>query len=120
MAASPRLRTVPDVVLEQVFDVGRRQNFAGYSKHDALNARWLERLADDSRLPRLVATQVVMRSPIDIRPFVRVQKARNAKGLSLFARALLSRYRVAGAERDAAEAKALLNWLIDHPSPQAI
>jgi hypothetical protein len=48
---------------------------------------------------------------------VRVQKARNAKGLSLFARALLSRYRVAGAEHDAAEAKALLNWLIDHPSP---
>ena len=108
--------SAPDV-LARVLETARHDDFEGYSKHDALNARWLERAAGGSRYTRLVATQVVMRSPIDIRPIARVQKARNAKGLSLFARALLSRYRVAGTDRDAAEAKALLDWLIDHPSP---
>ena len=46
----------------------------------------------------------------------RVRKARNAKGLSLFARALLSRYRMTG-EHYAKEARDLLDWLIANPSP---
>src|SRR5262249_3511784 len=70
-----------------------------------------------SRYPRLVATQTVMRSPVDIRPLVGVKKARNAKGLSLFSRALLARHRMTGSEADAAEARELLDWLIENPSP---
>jgi len=58
----------------------------------------------------------VMRSPIDVRPIVRVSKARNPKGLSLFARALLSRHRRTGSAADAQEARMLLDWLISHPS----
>jgi hypothetical protein len=104
-------------ILERVLDTGRRDDFEGYSKHDALNARWLERIAGSSRIPRLVAIQSVMRSPIDIRPIVGVRKARNAKGVSLFSRALLSRYRVTGEQRYADEATALLDWLIANPSP---
>jgi hypothetical protein len=103
-------------ILERVLDTARRDDFAGSSKHDALNARWLEVLAGKSRPRRLVATQLVMRSPVDVRNAVRVRKARNAKGLSLFARALLSRYRVTGEGRYAAEARGLLDWLIANPS----
>jgi hypothetical protein len=112
-----RSREADDVVLERVLDTGRRADYAGYSKHDGLNAPWLEKLAGTSRTRRLVAIQSVMRSPIDIRPIVGVHKARNAKGLSLFARALLSRHRVTGSQRDAAEAAELLDWLIANPSP---
>jgi hypothetical protein len=46
-----------------------------------------------------------------------VRKARNAKGLSLFARALLARYRMTGSDGDAREARELLDWLIGHPAP---
>ena len=106
-------------VLERVFATARADDYAGYSKHDALNARWLERLAGSSRPRRLVATQLVMRSPIDVRPFVRVRKARNAKGLSLFSRALLARSRMTGSDSDAKEAAGLLDWLLDNPSPWA-
>ena len=70
-----------------------------------------------SRLRRLAAIQVVTRSPIDIRPLVGVRKARNAKGLSLFSRALLARHRMTGSADDAAEARELLDWLIAHPAP---
>ena len=32
-------------VLARVLDIARADDFEGYSKHDALNAPWLERLA---------------------------------------------------------------------------
>jgi len=112
-------RASPDVgdVLERVFGTARADQYEGYSKHDALNARWLERLAGESRIRRLAAIQLVMRSPVDVRLLVRVRKARNPKGLSLFARALLARHRMTGSEQDAAEARELLDWLVAHPSP---
>jgi hypothetical protein len=104
-------------VLDRVLQVARSDRYEGYSKHDALNSPFLAALAGGSRLRRLGATQVVTRSPVDIRPMVGVRKARNAKGLSLFARALLARHRLTGSEDDAREARELLDWLIDHPAP---
>jgi hypothetical protein len=103
-------------VLDRVLDTARQDDYEGYSKHDALNARWLERLAGSSRARRLGAIQLVMRSPVDVRALARVSKARNPKGLSLFARTLLSRHRRTGSPADAQEARQLLDWLVDHPS----
>jgi hypothetical protein len=116
-------RTVPeglgghDEVLRRVLDTGRNADFEGYSKHDALNAPWLEVLAGGSRLRRLAAIQLVMRSPIHVRPLLRVRKARNPKGLSLFARAYLARHRLTASADDAQLAGDLLDWLIENPSP---
>jgi hypothetical protein len=90
--------------------------YEGYSKHDALNAPWLARLAGTSRLRRLAAIQLIMRSPVDLRPLARVSKAKNPKGISLFARAHLARHRLTGSQADADEARQLLDWLVDHPS----
>jgi hypothetical protein len=81
-------------VLDRVLQVARSDNYQGYSKHDGLNSPLLARVGGESRLRRLGAIQVVTRSPVDIRPLVGVRKARNAKGLSLFARALLARHRM--------------------------
>ena len=117
MVAGHRAQGDSADILERVLDTARNEDFEGSSKHDALNARWLEKLAGSSRPRRLVATQLVMRSPVDVRNLARVRKARNAKGLSLFARALLSRYRMTGSEQYAKEARDLLDWLIAHPSP---
>ncbi len=103
-------------VLESVLETARRDDFEGYSKHDALNAPWLETLAGGSRLRRLAAIQLVMRSPIHVRPLLGVRKARNPKGLSLFARAHLARYRMTGSQEDARTARELLDWLVANPS----
>ena len=103
-------------VLERVLETARRDDFEGYSKHDALNAPWLEALAGGSRLRRLASIQVVMRSPIHVRPLLRIRKARNPKGLSLFARAHLARYRMTGSQDDERTARELLDWLIANPS----
>jgi hypothetical protein len=103
-------------VLDRVLQTARSDNYEGYSKHDGLNSPVLARLGGESRLRRLGAIQVVTRSPIDIRRLAGVRKARNAKGLSLFARALMARHRITGAADDAREARELLDWLIDHPA----
>jgi hypothetical protein len=104
-------------VLDRVVRTAQSDCYEGYSKHDALNAPWLEALAGGSRARRLVATQVITRCPVDLRPLAGVRKARNPKGISLFARALLSRHRRTGAAADAIEGRDLLDWLISHPSP---
>ncbi len=114
---SPRDRSDAGAVLGRVIETGREIDFSGYSKHDGLNARWLEVLAGQSRVRRLAAIQLIMRSPVHVRPALGVRTARNAKGLSLFSRALLSRYRLTGSGRDADEARSLLDWLVDNPSP---
>src|SRR5580700_9667667 len=103
-------------VLDRVLQTARSANYEGYSKHDGLNSPLLAFLGGSSRLTRLAAIQVVTRSPVDIRPLVGVRKARNAKGLSLFARALLARHRMTGSQDDATQARGLLDWLIDHPA----
>jgi hypothetical protein len=104
-------------VLDRVLQTARSDRYEGYSKHDGLNSPFLARLAGESRLRRLGAIQVVTRSPVDVRSMVGVRKARNPKGLSLFARALLARHRMTGSADDAREARELLDWLIDHPAP---
>ena len=48
MAAGPGVGRDSEV-LERVLDTARQDNFEGSSKHDALNARWLEKLAGTSR-----------------------------------------------------------------------
>src|SRR5258708_483552 len=105
------------MVLDRVLLTARLAAYEGYSKHDALNSAVLARLAGQSRLRRIGATQVVTRSPIDVRHAMGVRKARNAKGLSLFARAYLSRHRMTGSAEDASEARDLLDWLISHSAP---
>jgi hypothetical protein len=104
-------------IQSHVLGVARALQYEGYSKHDALNAPWLERLAGGSRLTRLAAIQAVMRCPLHVRPLLGVRTARNPKGLALLVRALLARSRTLGDEASAAEARGLLEWLIAHPAP---
>ena len=44
-----RDRETSEYVLDRVFDTARVTDYEGWSKHDALNAPWLERLAGSSR-----------------------------------------------------------------------
>jgi hypothetical protein len=92
-------------------------DYSGFSKHDGLNARWLERLASSSRIRRLVAIQSVMRTPVHIRPWICVRKARNPKGLALLSRAYLSRYRMSKDARYLERARGLLDWLCTNTAP---
>src|SRR5262245_59181462 len=63
----------------------QQHNWAGHDPYDALNSRLLSILpALDSRIPRLILTQVLKRSPVDMRRLLQIPETQNAKGISLF------------------------------------
>ena len=79
----------------------QRNEWAGYDPYDALNCEIFESWPIlDARIPRLVLTQALKRSPIDIRPWLRVPPTQNAKALALFLDSLLKLSRLGLLEDD--------------------
>lgn len=68
----------------------RAEEWAGHDPYDALNSRIFTKLPLlDSRFPRLAMTQVLKRSPINIRHFAGIPKTQNPKAMALFLSSLL-------------------------------
>jgi hypothetical protein len=60
-------------------------DWAGYEPYDVLNSRILTALPLlDSKLPRLALTQILKRSPINVRRALLVPKTQNPKAIGLF------------------------------------
>ena len=73
----------------------RTNDWAGYDPYDALNSRILKALPFlDFKLFRLGLTQLLKRSPINIRPLLLVPKMQNPKAMALFLMALLKLSRI--------------------------
>ncbi len=103
-------------VLDAVLAFSQGQDFAGYNKHDGLNSPFLRALLGFARWPRILAIQLVMRSPWNVRPWLGVPRTRNPKGLGLFASAHLDLWAASGQEEHLAMARELLDWLLEHPA----
>jgi hypothetical protein len=68
----------------------RERNWAGYDPYDALNSKLFSLLPPlDSRIPRLVLTQALKRSPLNFRPLLQIPETQNPKALALFLSALV-------------------------------
>ena len=91
----------------------RRHNFAGSDPFDALNSRVLKATPlTRSRTGRFISTQLIKRSPLNLRPLARIPEQRNAKGIALFALAALSRCRRGKTPEAEIEARELLDELL--------
>jgi hypothetical protein len=78
----------------------RANNWAGYDPYDALNSRIFRTLPFlDYRLPRLIFTQALKRSPVNFRRLVHIPKTQNPKAISLFLSAFVMLERVDAAWR---------------------
>ncbi len=65
-------------------------NWAGHDPYDALNSKVYEALPVlHFRAARLALSQLLKRSPVNLRPLLLVPKTKNPKGLALFISALL-------------------------------
>jgi hypothetical protein len=74
----------------KLFAYCRANDWAGYDPYDALNSRILAALPGlDRRLPRLGVTQVLRRSPINLRRLMLIPKTQNPKAIALFLTALI-------------------------------
>jgi hypothetical protein len=98
---------------DELFSWCRTRDFAGHDPFDALNSRLFQATPlAQSRNARFIWTQLVKRSPVDVRPVVRVPAERNAKGVALFALALLANYRRVKTEEARQQARAMLAALL--------
>src|SRR3989442_3815855 len=83
------LKMAGDVTV-QLLNCCRGHDWAGHDPYDALNSRLFNALPFlQFTLPRLVFTQVLKRSPVNLRPLLMVPRTQNPKGLSLFLSAVL-------------------------------
>jgi hypothetical protein len=79
----------------------RAKDWAGHDPYDALNSRILTALPIlDSRIPRLIATQALKRSPVDLRRLMQIPPTQNPKAMALFLAAALKLQRVAPAQAE--------------------
>jgi len=93
------------------------EGYRGYNKHDGLNSPLVRTLLGWGKWPRILAIQGVTRFPVNLRPLLGTPKTYNPKGLALFARGLLDRYRSDGEPSHLTEAKRLLALLWDLRAP---
>lgn len=70
-------------IARRVWDNLASAGFAGTDPYDGLNSRLLAPALRQSRLLRLVVIQGVKRSPVNLRPLLRVPPGLNPKGLAL-------------------------------------
>jgi hypothetical protein len=72
-------------------------DWSGYDPYDALNSRIFTALPFlNSRMPRLIATQALKRSPVDIRRLMLIPPTQNPKAIGLFLSAALKLRRIDG------------------------
>jgi hypothetical protein len=91
----------------------RQHDFAGHDPFDALNSRLFNATPlAQSRNARFIWTQLVKRSPADVRALIGVPAERNAKGIALFALAQIANYRRVKTEEAAESAHEFLSWLM--------
>jgi hypothetical protein len=79
---------------DQLFSWCQQRDFAGHDPFDALNSRVFQATPlAQSRNARFIWTQVVKRSPADLRALIGVPAERNAKGIALFTLAQIANHR---------------------------
>lgn len=96
-------------VYDQLLAFCREHDFAGHDPFDALNSRLFQATPlSKSKNARLLWTQLVKRSPVNLRTVARVPEQRNAKGIALFALAQLTRHRQLRTAESEAETRSIL------------
>ena len=79
-----------EATILKLFTYCRANDWAGYDPYDAVNSRAFAALPFlNWRLPRLVLTQALKRSPINIRRLLLIPKTQNPKAIALFLSAIL-------------------------------
>jgi hypothetical protein len=95
----------------------KANDWSGHDPYDALNSRIFQKLPFlDSRWPRLVMTQVLKRSPVNVRSLLLISKTQNSKAMSLFLVGLI-RLQKAGLLKDESLIDYMAKRLVEMRSP---
>lgn len=101
-----------ETAYEKLYNYCESENFAGYDPFDALGSRIFQKMPlKKTALARLIWLQTVKRSPVNLRPLLKIEKGTNVKGIALFALAELARFRTNQVTRHTENAEQLLRIL---------
>jgi hypothetical protein len=96
----------------------RTNDWAGYDPYDALNSPLFRTLPFlDYRLPRLLFTQALKRSPVNFRRLLHIPKTQNPKAIALFLSAFVSLERVDAACQKGDDIELMIERLRNLRSP---
>lgn len=101
-------------ILLDVLEGAQRRDYKGYSKFDGLHGPLTTALSFGLWPLRLIWTQAVMRSPVDLRPLLLVRKDVNPESPALFARSNLDALALGMAGPFEQRARGCLDWLLAH------
>jgi len=104
-------------VFSNVVAFSQKENWTGYNKFDGLESPLFRALSFHNKWIKLAFSQLVMRAPINLRPLLGIPKLKNAKGFALYSMALIDMYQFNKDPACLTEAKTLLDWLVENPSP---
>lgn len=102
--------------LQAVLAYSLQNDYAGFNKYDALASPILWPLSFGNKYLRLIYSQAIMRSPLNLRSLFAIPRTRNPKGIALFAMTYLNLYRARKSEEYLQRAEELLGWLIQNQS----
>ena len=94
-------------------------DYAGYDPYDALNSPLIRALSGRSRILRMGFTQVLRRSPVNLRPLLGVEKGHNPKGIGLFLGGYVKLFKCDGDETHLEKVHYLLDLLDRLKSPDS-
>ena len=95
----------------------REREWAGFDPYDALNSSLFANTPfARSRIARLALTQLLKRSPVNLRPLLRIEPHQNPKALGLFLSYYARRAR-GGGEMDGRHARTVAHRLLELRSP---
>ena len=95
----------------------RERDWTGFDPYDALNSELFARtIFAKSRLARIAFTQLLKRSPLNLRPWVGIQPQHDPKATALFVSAYVNRVR-AGDTKSLETAAYLVGRLLDLRTP---
>jgi hypothetical protein len=92
---------------------GEARDWRGYDPYDALNSPFAPVLTLGTQTGRRVLTQVVKRSPVNLRPLLRIPPAWNTKAIALVASGYARLGAARGDDTARTAARRWLDWLVE-------
>lgn len=84
----------PVSVLIRLLGICKEKEYMGYDPYDALNSPLMPLLSLQTDFGRIAWTQLLRRSPLNLRSLLLIKKGQNPKGLGLFLQSYMRLYRL--------------------------
>ncbi len=108
------MQEIVNISLNKLIQYCESVNYMGYDPYDTLNAKC--KIIKSKSSIAGITTQIQKRNPINIRPFLGINKEINPKGMGLFLKSYCLLYRKTGELKFMEKADSIFKWLSDNCS----